>query len=174
MMTSEQMYLQIEEMHAQEEGNDRSLEDYLCALYGLAIQHRHLSEIPVELLLRFMREAFHVEPLPYHLKWADSFSVDTSELSDFDVFAHSIQRQIVELREMAESGTLDHQFRYFGIKSPRGNNWYNFDPKSIVMCAMQGCFHCWPISGTPEEGVKFSTFSWGWLAWFFEVGQVYE
>jgi hypothetical protein len=36
--------------------------------------------------------------------------------------------------------------RYFGINSPRGSRWYNFDPCTFLECAMAGSFGGW------EEG----------------------
>ena len=174
MITSQQMYLQIKEIHQTERDNSRSLEDYLTALYRLAIQHQGSQEIPIDLLLQLLREAFHAEPMPFDPQWVNSFEVDAHELTGFGYFENQIQRMVVDLHEMAQSGDLDDKFRCFGIRSPRGHKWFNFSPHSLIECGMQGRFHCWPISEHPENGPKLDPFSWGGLAYLLEVGQMYE
>ncbi len=54
-----------------------------------------------------------------------------------------LAQQIVDLREIAEAGTLDDPQRYFGIDAPRGARWYNFDSHSFVECGMTGSFGGW-------------------------------
>jgi hypothetical protein len=39
---------------------------------------------------------------------------------------------------MAEAGTLENEYRYFGIDSPTGFRWYNFDPCSYLECGVRG------------------------------------
>lgn len=173
-MTSEQMYLQLQAIHEAERGNSRSLKDYLTALYRLALQHQDLSAIPIDLLLQLFREAFHAEPISFEPQWANSFEVDARELTGFRYFENQIQRMVVDLHEMAQSSDLDNEERYFGIRSPRGHHWFNFDPSSLTECAMQGYYQCWPISEHPEKGPKLNPLSWVDLADFLKTGQVYE
>jgi hypothetical protein len=37
---------------------------------------------------------------------------------------------------MAEAGMLENEYRYFGIESPTGFWWYNFDPRSYLEAAV--------------------------------------
>jgi hypothetical protein len=52
-------------------------------------------------------------------------------------------RQIADLREMAESGILQDEQKYFSISSPRQSPWYNFDPRGYLECAMAGSSGGW-------------------------------
>lgn len=44
---------------------------------------------------------------------------------------------------MAEQGILADEERYFGIDSPRGQRWYNFDPCTFLECAVAGSLGGW-------------------------------
>jgi hypothetical protein len=44
---------------------------------------------------------------------------------------------------MAEQGMLADEQRYFGIDSPRGQRWYNFDACTFLECATAGSFGGW-------------------------------
>ena len=44
---------------------------------------------------------------------------------------------------MAANGQLADDQRYFGIDSPRGGRWYNFDPAGYLECATVGTFGGW-------------------------------
>jgi hypothetical protein len=44
---------------------------------------------------------------------------------------------------MHECGTLANDLRYFGIDSPRGSHWYNFDPCTFLECATAGSYGGW-------------------------------
>ena len=52
--------------------------------------------------------------------------------SDFGRWQATLIRQIVDLREMEENGTLADRDRYFGVNSPRQSRWYNFEPPSYL------------------------------------------
>jgi hypothetical protein len=54
-----------------------------------------------------------------------------------------VLRQIVDLHEMKEFGVTDSKLKYFGMDSPRGQRWYNFDPCTFLECATQGTFGGW-------------------------------
>ncbi len=112
-----------------------------------------------------------------------------------------LARQIVDLREMDEVGTLDNELRYFGIDAPSGARWYNFDPHTFVECGVSGTFGGWAqgdasgrelvpgpvavldadgdlISVNPED-IEDPTYfvesiSWDEFADFLWAGQCYE
>lgn len=54
-----------------------------------------------------------------------------------------LAQQIVDLREMAEVGSLEDEQRYFGIDAPSGARWYNFTPGSYIECGIMGAFGGW-------------------------------
>jgi hypothetical protein len=72
-----------------------------------------------------------------------SLGADEVGSSGFDSWESFALRQIVDLREMAEQGMLKDEQRYFGIDSPRGQRWYNFDPCTFLECATAGSSGGW-------------------------------
>ena len=79
-----------------------------------------------------------------------------------------------------KSGSLSHFVTGLDQSVTNSNSvlpdhqWFNFSPRSLIECGMQGRYHCWPISEHPEDGPKLEPFGWGSLAYLLEVGQVYE
>jgi hypothetical protein len=62
-------------------------------------------------------------------------------------------------------GALDNKFRGFGIPSPRGEYWYNFDPCGYLACAARGA---------RDNRLCEDTLSWEDVAVFLWCGQQYE
>jgi hypothetical protein len=54
---------------------------------------------------------------------------------------------------MAEQGILADKFRDFGVESPKGSRWYNFDPCTFLECATTGTFGGWEPGD--ETGRRF-------------------
>lgn len=85
---------------------------------------------------------------------------------------------------MEEQAHLQNQLRYFGIKSPRGHEWFNFDPFTYLECGADGTFGGWqPGDSTgrvpTEEYVPEPEFAVDWIPWrqftdFLRAGQWYE
>ena len=65
---------------------------------------------------------------------------------------------------MAEAGALEDEYRYFGIDSPTGFRWYNFDPCSYLECGVRGS-----LGGNTVDGLTWDQFAD--LLW---CGAVYE
>jgi hypothetical protein len=79
---------------------------------------------------------------------------DGADATSFEGWESFVLRQIVDLHEMAEQGLLKNELRYFGINSPRGQRWYNFDPCTFLECAMAGSYGGWqPGDDTGREYV---------------------
>lgn len=112
-----------------------------------------------------------------------------------------LAQQIVDLREMADAGTLEDEYRNFGVNAPSGGRWYNFDPHTFIECGLTGSFGGWApgdttgreyvpgrvavldehgqlTSANPEDTeepvVPMPTISWDDLANFLWAGQYYE
>jgi hypothetical protein len=91
--------------------------------------------------LELLTKAFSAEPLTFDESWRKQ-DYD-SKLVGFAAWHNRIIYQIVDLREMAEKGTLEDKMRYFGIDAPRGARWYNFDPCAFLESGMAGTFGGW-------------------------------
>ncbi len=150
LRTNRHLYRFVIELCQRNADNKRTLEEYLRALLGLATREREQADLPAPLFAAMLEAAFHEAPLPYDPSWAAAWQPRKRDDSDdgFPGWEALIQRQIVDLREMHASGALEDKQRYFGIDSPRGARWYNFDPTTYLECAAAGSFDGW----TPPEG----------------------
>ena len=78
-----------------------------------------------------------------------------------------IKFQLAELSRMHVSGQLADESRFFGIVSPSGHGWYNFDPFSLLECGARGLMdHAG--EDAPVRG------GWEMLGELLEMGRTYE
>jgi hypothetical protein len=146
---------------------DRSLEEYLLALFRL-IQQAQAKPVTFALLGQLLQDAFSAEPLPFHESWLQyevppDLDKDDNE-QPFSVLQQMICYQIADLHRMAQAGLLENEWRYFGIDSPTGHRWFNFDPSSYLKCSVQSI---------REDGILTDA-SWIDLAILLWLGQIYE
>jgi len=81
--------------------------------------------------------------------------------------AEVIKFQLAELSRMRASGQLADESKFFGIVSPSGHGWYNFDPFSLLECGARGLMdHAG--EDMPVRG------GWEMLGELFEMGRTYE
>lgn len=81
--------------------------------------------------------------------------------------AEVIKFQLAELSRMRASGQLADDSKFFGIVSPSGHGWYNFDPFSLLECGARGLMdHAG--EDAPVRG------GWEMLGELFEMGRTYE
>jgi hypothetical protein len=139
--------------------DDRSLEEYLRALWRLGCAHRAEDALPRRTFEDLLDEARRAAAPPFDQGWAVGYG--DRERSGHARWERTILDQIVDLHEMAEVGNLANELRYFGIASPRGSDWYNFDPDLFLDCAA-----CCRDIGEVVSWDDFATFLW--------FGQHYE
>lgn len=81
--------------------------------------------------------------------------------------AEVIKFQLAELSRMRASGQLADDSKFFGIISPSGHGWYNFDPFSLLECGARGLMdHAG--EDAPVRG------GWEMLGELLEMGRTYE
>ena len=81
--------------------------------------------------------------------------------------AEVIKFQLAELGRMRASGQLADENKFFGIVSPSGHGWYNFDPFSLLECGARGLMdHAG--EDAPVRG------GWEMLGELLEMGRMYE
>lgn len=142
----------------------RSLEDYLETLWHLGSTLSKQEELPLRTFTGLLEAALR-EPLPaLHPSWFQEGRSDRPALTGHQQWERTILEQIVDLHEMTAAGSLGNDLRYFGIDSPRGAHWYNFDPFTFLECAVAGTF----------EGGEINRVSWATFAAFLRSGQCYE
>ena len=149
--TNRDLYLALADLVAKTDASDRSLEEYLRALWGLARAYRDRPALTGDELLGLLARAFTGSAPPFDEGWRATYERDFPAafrdfLGAFGAWEARVLRQIVDLREMDERGQLKDDQCYFGIDSPRGSRWYNFDPAAFLECAAAGTFGGW------EEG----------------------
>lgn len=81
--------------------------------------------------------------------------------------AEVIKFQLAELGRMRASGQLADESRFFGIVSPSGHGWYNFDPFSLLECGARSLMDH-EGEDAPLRG------GWEMLGELLEMGRTYE
>ncbi|MFC1642740.1 hypothetical protein ACFL5O_08660 [Myxococcota bacterium] len=133
--------------------------DLYCFVAGLVKEHSECSgtlQSYLENLRRLgrslrEREAVSLEEFAGLLRAAFNPELGTAEPSPtvtdgYIAWEKRITDQIRDLDEMRQAGTLDNEYRYFGVDAPRGGRWYNFDPCTYLECAAAGTFGGWQES----------------------------
>ncbi len=148
--------------------SERSLRDFLAAFAALIAERRNEAGVTPEVLVHMVGTAFtrpvgSIDDYRRHLGY---------EPSTVDEVIGLLARQIDDLDEMHQTGTLDDEWRYFGINAPSGERWYNFDPHTYVECGLVGAFDAYE----PDAGslVELPLLTWADLGRFVICGQIYE
>jgi hypothetical protein len=146
---------------------DRSLEEYLRALWVLVQSHRS-EQVSWTLIGSILTDAFTIEPLAFDPQWLQYNEPPLRKnISDpYAYLQHMLLYQIADLHRMQEAGTLNLSpvTLYGGIDSPTGHRWYNFSTESYFECAFSGA----------EEGNQSQECDWDSLADLLYLGQIYE
>src|ERR1051326_3867176 len=141
--TNRDLYVAIGELVGRHREKCPALEEYLRSLWNLVCGHRTHTSLPVSKFFKLLSEAFLTAPTPFDESWAQHYADDYSHFDGFRGWEARITRQLVDLHEMDACGTLSNKLRYFGINSPRGERWFNFDPCTFLECAVAGSFGGW-------------------------------
>jgi hypothetical protein len=165
IQTNRDLYVAIANLGERHQSNGRSLEEYLRALWQLARAVGMQSSFTPDEFFELLSAAFNVPPPPFDEVWRSRYPTKSTHVSveylaakfglawdfeahdpdppGFTTWEHFVLRQIVDLREMTEHGSLNDPMRYLGIDSPRGERWYNFTPCAFLEAAAVGCFGGW-------------------------------
>ena len=146
--TNRDLYLAIGALTHKHRSDDRSLEQYLLALLRAVEPFANAETLPLNDFYNLIAQAFEIEPYVFDEDWRQQYAELPHKSDDFSGWHATVIQQIVDLREMAETGMLANEYRYFGVNSPRGSRWYNFDPISYLECAMAGSFGGWEPGDT--------------------------
>ncbi len=173
----------------------RSLEEYLRALLGKLEQERECRPT-YELFVALLRDAFRDNAVAYDVSWSavtrppsnpwlvppdlPQFRLKTDRtklaslrenMSDFECLLGTLRFQIADLHGMT-SKELQYRWRYMGLKSPRGNDWYNWDPFVYLERGTAGfLFH---LERHYLVGSDELRCNWAALAHLLEMGRLWE
>ena len=165
-MTYDEFYNRVEQLP--EEVENRDLETYLLALYGLLTECKD-NPFSVILCLDLLKKAFTATPVPYDEQWGIVRKMPDEKGNGMSSFAYTqavIVFQIAELHRMRDK-ELQDELRYFGITSETGYDWYNFDPITLLRCGADGLY------AHNGEGVTIPD-DWRFLAELLDLGRYYE
>lgn len=141
--TNRDFYIALTTLIKNQRDSERSLEEYLRAILKLSYQHQTREVFPIKDFFNLLVEAFSADGIDFDPTWQENFQPDDWEIHGYEGWRLTITRQIVDLREMEEAGILDDEFCYYGVNSPRGYRWYNFDPCTFLECGTVGKFGGW-------------------------------
>jgi hypothetical protein len=145
--TNRDLYVAVSAIQDRHRGGVRTLEPYLLALRELARPFAAGPAIPFDAFVRLLDEAHTAPAPPFDDAWRAL--PDLREPREgFAEWEQFVIHQVRGLREMEEAGTMENEYRYFGVNAPRGDRWYNFDPASYLEGAVVGTFGGWE----PEDG----------------------
>ena len=96
---------------------------------------------------------------------------DRPREDDFAVLQDTILFQIADLRRMHGAQTVD-KMRYFGLSSPTGSSWSNWDPVTYLECGTRG-FISHLAAGHYRDFTE-ARCNWITFAVILELGRVYE
>ena len=147
-VTNRDLYIDISNFDRDHEAHaDRTLEEYLRVLLGLVRQYcKERSHLHVSGFYNLLDDAFVAPPLPFDPAWRDAYddldpdSDANTELPGFAGWEATIICQIVDLREMEETGTWTNPLLFYDTKSPRGSEWESSETFGYLESAAVGTF----------------------------------
>jgi hypothetical protein len=195
-VTNREFYKGIENLLKEWRENDSpSLEQSLNSLRLRAHEHKTKPGLSLPVFLNLLADSF----TPVETEISNKHIDETA--SGFAGWDSTIRRQISDLKEMDANGQLKDEERHFGVDSPSGRRWYNFDPCGYIECATAGSLGGWQegdetgrqyvpgqVAALDEKGevvfvdprsidrtsVEMKSLSWDQLKDFLWCGQNYE
>ncbi len=147
-----------------------SLEEYLRGVLRAVNAHER-DEPTTRLIAQILADGLTLSPLPFDSAWLEYMNPpdlitksEWDETRPLEAVLHMLRYQIADLHRMAEDGSLENKYRYFGMTSPTGHSWYNFDPQGFLACA----------SSAMREGQGTNECTWADLVIILWLGQIYE
>lgn len=119
-----------------------TLQEYLENLRRLCHPLREHEEISLENFVTLLQAAFEAGSSAA-ASGPSTAESGASATGGYLAWELRITEQIRDLGEMKTAGTLDNEYRYFGVDAPRGGRWYSFDPRTYLECAAEGTFGGW-------------------------------
>jgi hypothetical protein len=179
----------LDVLQAHEQTYRRSLEEYLRSLWVLIAQYQN-QPVSHTLIGRMIAEAFATEPAPFDQAWLnyeqplnfsyrdgryvleelDGYEVNIIEdyVDELRILKHTILFQIADLHRLKGNQLVDPH-RYFGVRSPTGNDWYNFEARDYLERGTGIA-----IANRGDDDVPFEGCDWVALAGILELGRLYE
>ena len=200
MTTNRDVYLAVAKLSEQGRESLRTLEEYLRSLIRAIQPYENVAYLTSTQFTDVLAQALVGDALPFDPVWESNYNKNIED-TGFDSWRATIRRQVVDLRDMAAAGTFENTMRYFGVTSPRGTLWYNFDIGTYLECAAVGSLGGWepgdatgrelvpgPVAVLEPDGsissrnageirrplISMDRVAWARFTRFLECGQLYE
>lgn len=149
-----------------------SLREYLIRILHISKDYSTNTRISSSKFIDILNKAFTII-LNTHSNYEQQYKLKPPIInlqdSNFEVLRETILFQINELDCMEkDESLLRNKMSYFGVDSPNGNRWYNFDPLTYLECASS-----WLVDYYGED-MHMNFINWGLFARFLEMGRLYE
>lgn len=149
-----------------------SLKEYLIGILYNSKDFNMKNGIGISDFLTILDKAFSKVPdSSFHdeIQLSKKPPMIDEEDGNYDTLKDTLFFQINDLTCIEKDDSLiNNQLKYFGIDSPNGNRWYNFDPFTYLKCASS-----WLVDYYGETS-HIDYISWGMFANFLEMGRSYE
>lgn len=148
--------------------NELTLKEYLISLLCVVRENKD-KEMNNKTFISMLEEAFKIRStdINYNDKISPIF-IDSYE-ENYKVVEEVLLFQIIDFNSIEKSDKLiNNELNYFGIDSPQGNRWYNFDINTYLECGSS-----WMIDFS-ERCYAIKTIDWLTFAQFLEMGRTYE
>jgi hypothetical protein len=159
----------------------RPLQYYLQSLWKLGMQRRD-EQLNAHIVAQMLYDAISEVPVPFCNDWLNVMPPpNKGRRGTYAEWENMIHYQIADLHQMNVAGQLDNEHRYFGLQSPGGDSWYNFDPLSYIECGIRGTLGGYVadevtvLDGSGDSEIFLIT-QYGWLEFtdLLGYGQAYE
>ncbi len=175
MQTNRELYSFVTDLAARQRVGQRSLEAYLRTLWGLASAQPNRDSWPLDEFAALLAAAF-VEAEPgFDERWRGRSPSPPAASEGFERWQAVILGQIVDLRELGETGMLTNELRYYGLDAPSGTGerWFNFDACSYLEAGTLGAFG--GLQAVESEPTReLPTIDWASFVEFLSAGRCYE
>ncbi|MBJ6763727.1 hypothetical protein JGU66_23395 [Myxococcaceae bacterium JPH2] len=152
LRTNRDLYLLIATLPQSHPAPQRSLEEYLTALWELGTRLREREDVSLAEFAHLLMAGFTTPAPPFNPSWRTRVNAQQEDSSGYEQWEAVVLSQIVDLHEMREAGLLTNDLRYFGLDAPSGARWYNFDPVTYLECGAAGALGGWePGDDTGRE-----------------------
>lgn len=172
-----------------------SLKDYLRSLWCIIDRHKE-EPVSYPLFVSMIADTFSTEPMPFNTQWLlyekdlywdwndeqgfyftkvyrdEHWEINETNIDPFHILEHTLLYQIADLYRMSDHQLKD-PYRYYGIDSPTGHTWYNFDVFTYWECATRG-MEDHLRSNRSLIKHRFNTCTWATFALLLELGSDYE
>ncbi|MCA9137339.1 MAG: hypothetical protein KDB00_11290 [Planctomycetales bacterium] len=133
LATIRDLYLAIEKLSKTHSGCTRSLGHFLLAFLDSSQRFSDRNDVSLADFYDLVCSSFNRDISAFNPDESDQNDNLPRDRNDYAGFRATLIRQIVDLREMDENGTLENEQRYFGVSVSRANRTGTILIQSIIL-----------------------------------------